>query len=78
MGKGEDLDSHRDLSGDTQLNNEKFNSKAYSSGENNNDEFEHENTCSEEADAIQDYCGITNYGIDDDGYNYDEEYDYGV
>ncbi|KAF4362489.1 hypothetical protein F8388_019772 [Cannabis sativa] len=59
------------------LDNEKFNSEAYSSGETNNNDFEHEKLGSEEeGDAIQDYYAITDYGMDDDGYGHYEEHDY--
>ena len=79
--KGEDTidtDSHHGCHSDTMLNGKKFNSEAYySSEEHNEDDFEHENLGSEEADADQDYYGVTDCGIDDDGYGYSEVFDFG-
>ncbi|PON82622.1 TFIIB transcription factor [Trema orientale] len=77
MEKGEDTDSHHGRRGDTQPNNEKINSESYSSAENDDDEFDYGNADNEDGGAIQDYNGITDYEIDDNGYGYEEEYDLG-
>ncbi|XP_062094743.1 uncharacterized protein LOC133800730 isoform X1 [Humulus lupulus] len=78
MGTGEGMDSHHDHHYGSTLDDVKFNSEAYSSGETiNDDDYQHEKLGSEEEDdAIEDYYAITDYGIDDDAYGHNEELDY--
>ncbi|KAL5555413.1 hypothetical protein UlMin_037649 [Ulmus minor] len=76
--KEEDIDSAYHV--DKQHTNEKLCSEAYSSGDNNDNEYEHENADDEVADATNDYYGITDLGDGDDDYNrygYDGDFDFG-
>ena len=55
---------------DTILNSKKFNLEVHSClEEHNDDDFEHKNASIEEADADQDYYGVTDYIIDDEEYD---------
>lgn len=75
MDNGEDVGDHCGHV-EMQLISDKSNSEVYSSGDDNENAIDPEHGGCEDTYSAEDYCETKDFGNDEDGYFYDEEYDF--